>query len=115
MSDAALPHQPRLRSVLIQDLKKLHGFSVQIGRDQSSAPVIDELQGKEGFIFVDQPEKDLVTLPDVEVPDPADVHPLELSLIAQDGFSLEAVRCKQVHIFCDAVPGDKGHDPPELP
>ena len=102
--DTPLPHKPRPGPVFIEDIEELHRLPVQDCGYKPSATVVDKLERKERDILVDQAEKDLVPLPDIELPDPGYIHPFQLPLIAGDGLSLEAVCSEQMHIFRDAVP-----------
>jgi hypothetical protein len=115
VGNSSLPYQTAPGAVLVQNFEEFHGFSVQNRRDQASAPVVHKLERKERVVFIDQTEKDLVSLPDVELPYLRDVHPLQLSFIAGNRIALEAIRCKKMHILRDAVSRYKGHDSAESP
>ena len=115
VGDSPLPDQTAPGAVLVQDFEQFHGFSIQNCRDQTSAPVVHKLERKEWVVFIDQTEKDLISLPDVELPYLRDVHPLQLPFVAGNRIPLEAIRCKKMHILRDAVSRYKGHDSPESP
>src|SRR5699024_8679332 len=96
---ASLLYNAGLCPVRIPLVKQLHGHTVKGRILQDILSIVHKLQRKEVPLLIQQPEEDLVPLPDFHPPYCILFHPFELSLIAFNGVSLESVRGVQRHVF----------------
>ena len=65
--------------------------------------------------MLQQPEKDLISLPDFQIKYFFLVQPLQIAFIALDHLTFPVIRCIKVHKFCLITVCHKSDDAPELP
>src|SRR5699024_9185799 len=112
---ASLLYNAGLCPVRIPLVKQLHGHTVKGRILQDILSIVHKLQRKEVPPLIQQPEEDLVPLPDFHPPYCILFHPFELSLITFNGVSLESVRGVQRHVFHHILSVYKGDQAPVLP
>ena len=69
-------------SIFIQYIEKLHRLSIQCCCNQLVSAVIGQFQREKFFLFIQQTEEDLISLPDIQMPYFFDIHPFQFAFIA---------------------------------